>query len=738
MLPTMVCEAAACERARSTVGDNQMKNLGAIAQLTVALVLCVGCSDTTFSVNNSAPGAAILSPEDGYSTSVGEEISFRGQVTDRATASVELTVVWSSSRDGTLLEGNADSSGITQFLRSDLTEGGHTITLRVVDGDGSSDTDQVLITVGLPGDDDDSAVGDDDDTVVSDDDDSAVGDDDDSAVGDDDDTVGDDDDSTPPPANNPPSAPGVSIAPSSPGITDSLECSISVASIDPESDPVSYDFAFTVGGSPTAHTLVGGSLSSTLTVPSVDTANGQQWTCTVTPHDGYQYGASGSDVVTVTGPCTDLNGDCIPDLVFSNSWDGTYYEVDSYVYYGISGVAGIDYSTSQRTELPTMGSKGNVIADLDNDGYPDIVFANERDDSPGSLTSTDCINHGTNCGPIYNIDSYIYWGSPSGYSVSDRTGLPTVGSRAVDAGDINNDGYLDLVFANTSDGSNHIIASYIYYGSATGFSTSNYDALTTIGAHDVKLAHLNGDSYLDLAVATFRSGLNYELNSYVFWGSSGGFNVNNRVEVPTEGATGVDVGDLDSDGYVDLVFSNSCNNGTCSDPTLVTEQTCTTAGETWTRDLGPGNCYINSYIYWNSGSSPFFSETDRMLLPTQGSWGVSVGDVNSDSDLDIVFANRFIYGSGYEINSFVYRGDPNGDYSLQSRDVLPTAGAWASAIGYLDRDGEVDIVFANRRAGSSTLVDSYVYWGAAANFSASSPVTALPTIGAADVSISGL
>ncbi len=692
----MVCEATACEGARVGSGDSEMKHSASITLLLITLVLSLGCSDTTFSVNNSAPGAAILSPEDGYSTSVGEEISFRGQVTDRATAAVDLTVVWSSSRDGTLLEGNADLDGITEFLRSDLTEGGHTITLRVVDGDGSSDTDQVQITVGL-GDDDDSLGDDDDSALGDDDDDSALGDDDDSALGD------DDDDSTPPPTNNPPGAPGVSISPSSPTSSDSLVCSISTASIDPESDPVSYDFAFTVGGSPTAHTLTGGNASSTLTVPSADTSSGQQWTCTVTPHDGLQSGQSGSDTVTVTGACTDLNGDCLPDLVFSNSWDGTNYEVNSYIYWGISGVAGMDYSSSQRLELPTMGSKGNVIADLDNDGYPDIVFANERNNSA-----------------IYHIDSYIYWGSASGYSVSDRTGLPTVGARAVDAGDINNDGFLDLVFANTWDGSNYIIDSYIYYGSASGFSTSNYAALTTIGAHDVKLVDLNADGYLDLAVATFRNGGNYLLNSYVFWGSANGFSVGNRIELSTIGATGVDSGDFDSDGDVDLVFSNSCQGlGT----------------------LGPTDCEINSYIYWNSGTSPFYSETDQMLLPTRGSWGVSVGDVNSDSDLDIVFANRFIYGApplGYEINSFVYRGDPNGDYSLQSRDVLPTAGAWASAIGDLDRDGEVDIVFANRRAGSTTFVDSYVYWGAAANFSSSSPLTALPTIGASDVSISGL
>ena len=74
--------------------------------LCAVLLLLAACSDTTFSVNNSPPGAAILSPEDGFTAPTGSEVLFRGQGSDRSTASTELTVVWSSSRDGTLLEGS--------------------------------------------------------------------------------------------------------------------------------------------------------------------------------------------------------------------------------------------------------------------------------------------------------------------------------------------------------------------------------------------------------------------------------------------------------------------------------------------------------------------------------------------------------------------------------------------------------------------------------------------------------
>jgi hypothetical protein len=291
-----------------------------------------------------------------------------------------------------------------------------------------------------------------------------------------------------------------------------------------------------------------------------------------------------------------------------------------------------------------------------------------------------------------------------------------MGARAVDAGDIDRDGYLDLVFANTYEGSGYIIDSYIYYGSASGFSTSNYAGITTIGAHDVKLTDLDADGWLDLAVATFRNEGQYLLDSYIFWGSSNGYSVANRTDLPTMGASSVDSGDLDGDGVLDLVFSNAYNS--------------------------TSNEYaINSYIYWGSATVPHYSETDRMELPTLGTWGVTVDDVNDDGDLDIVFANRFEYSSGYAINSFLYRGDPggaNGIYSLLNRDVIATQGAWANDVEDLNGDGYRDIVFANRRGGTpnTTFVDSYIYWGSASGFSTSNR-TELPTIGASDVSIGG-
>jgi len=102
--------------------------------------------------------------------------------------------------------------------------------------------------------------------------------------------------------------------------------------------------------------------------------------------------------------------------------------------------------------------------DLNQDGYKDIVFSNRFDNSTSSLRS------------------YIYWGSDSGYSALDLESLPTHGASGVSVSDLNRDGFLDLVLSNSFTDGSEDIDSYIYWGSGTGYSVSNMDSLPTHGA----------------------------------------------------------------------------------------------------------------------------------------------------------------------------------------------------------------------------------------------------------------
>lgn len=104
-----------------------------------------------------------------------------------------------------------------------------------------------------------------------------------------------------------------------------------------------------------------------------------------------------------------------------------------------------------------------ALEDLDDDGYNDLVIARYRNAT------------------TQNTNSWVYWGSASGYSSSAVDSLPTKGAHGVAVHDLDQDGYPDIVFGNYYTGSSYQADTYIYWGSASGYSSSDRDDLTTYG-----------------------------------------------------------------------------------------------------------------------------------------------------------------------------------------------------------------------------------------------------------------
>ena len=143
----------------------------------------------------------------------------------------------------------------------------------------------------------DGGSGDDDDNDDGDD-----GGDGDDGDGDD----GDDGDDSAAPVDDPPSAPVVAISPVRPRDGEPLTCAITTASVDPNGDPVTYRYAWEVGGS-----VVG----STETLAADQTPEGATVTCAVTPVANGLDGETGVDQV-------DIVADCMVhiDTDFSSGW----------------------------------------------------------------------------------------------------------------------------------------------------------------------------------------------------------------------------------------------------------------------------------------------------------------------------------------------------------------------------------------------------------------------------------
>ena len=134
----------------------------------------------------------------------------------------------------------------------------------------------------------------------------------------------------------------------------------------------------------------------------------------------------------------DINKDGYNDVLMGNTHE-TFEVVDALIYWGsdrgitsllpplwrerpLAEVAfGLMDHKAGVTRLPAFGGGRSLIADLNRDGYPEVVFCNYIHNYPGLRTA------------------YIYWGGPAGYS--HKTELPTQWAPGVAAGDLNLDGY---------------------------------------------------------------------------------------------------------------------------------------------------------------------------------------------------------------------------------------------------------------------------------------------------------
>jgi hypothetical protein len=229
----------------------------------------------------------------------------------------------------------------------------------------------------------------------------------------------------------------------------------------------------------------------------------------------------------------DVNGDGFTDLVVGTS--GGEYAAQ---YLGSAN--GIQAGVSRQLTSAGASGFGRVVAgagDLNGDGYADVVV-----NATGG--------------------AFVFYGGVGGLPMTPSLALTApagVSGFATDvagAGDVNGDGYADLVV--TAPPAN---AAYVYFGGPTGVTNTPAQTVPvtltgiTFGAGLPGPSDMNGDGYGDVAVSSYVTQA-----VYVFLGGSGGLGATPQVKLTGVGSSfGFSVagaGDMNGDGRTELVITD--------------------------------------------------------------------------------------------------------------------------------------------------------------------------------------
>jgi hypothetical protein len=382
----------------------------------------------------------------------------------------------------------------------------------------------------------------------------------------------------------------------------------------------------------------------------------------------------------------DVNGDGYDDILIGaqNYAHGESHEGRVWLYYGsadgLAATSGWDYEGDQINA--SCGFAIGTAGDVNKDGYADVFVSAEGYSHGQSNEGVVWVFHGSADGLA---------ATPSWTGEVNSTNC-SFGYSASTAGDVDGDGYADLVvsaphYDNAGDRFGRV---YVFYGSSSGlgntpwFVEPNSDN-ESLGYCVTGVGDVNGDGYADILVSapTYSGDIALEGIVYLYAGSASG-----PLDTPVWDAEGnqnnsgwgeaiAAAGDVNGDGFADILVG----------------------ARTWTGDYdeeGRASLYLGHATFLN-----FLPDWTVYGGQTEAHYGFSVataGDVNGDGLSEIIVgAPEYTNGESEEGRAFVYHGvsdAPQLEFGvfMDTNQAYAGGGLTCAAAGDVNGDGYDDVL----------------------------------------------
>jgi hypothetical protein len=445
---------------------------------------------------------------------------------------------------------------------------------------------------------------------------------------------------------------------------------------------------------------------------------------------------------------TDVNNDGNPDLVVFDAQNTSSASQGAFAV--LLGNGDGTLQTPQLTSLAAVPGSQAVVGDFNRDGKPDLAYAlastnqvsvalnntlptaypSGRSFTPyanqpsangnmaDGITAADFNKDGlTDIAVTYLQDNAVRvmlnngggFGAAQTYAVGYQPYF-------VASGDINGDGYPDLVVSNTTT-NNKVGSISVLLNNRNGTFAQAVSYPTGWLPYQVAVGDINGDGYADVVVAEYGAS-----TAQIFWGSKSG-TLTQGPALPTGiNPYGVAIADLAGNGQPDVIvscFENSQvyvfpneGNGAFGSPVIYTSN-LTKPGSIVTGDFNRDG-KLDFVVSDTTGNEVTFFAGNGTNTPAAQAGivsplvnfpvGIAAADMNGDGILDIVGT----VPNGNQIAVSLGQGDGSFGSATQIAPFSAPSQPWAIAVADFNNDGKPDVVTANTYNRVNLAVPAYI------------------------------